>query len=137
MSLNNDFQKQNTIHKALDILKKQFNNRLRFEEKRPGIYQIMIPYYHEDGDMYDIFIEKNTETGLFKISDYAMTVMRLSYEFDIDTDNKDAIFKKIISENSLKEDDGLIYIEADENSLYPSLLQFAQGIGKVSTMHRI
>ena len=118
----------------LNILKKQFNDRIKFIEKRPGIYQIFMPFYHEDGDMYDIFIEQKNKNGTLRISDYAMTVMRLSNEYEIDTPNKEKIFCKIISENGLMENDGLIYIDTIKESLYPALLQLVQGIGKISNM---
>ena len=122
------------MEQFMNILKNQFNNRIHFSEKRPGIYQLLMPFYHEDGDMYDIFIERIGENGVFRISDYAMTVMRLSYEYEIDTPNKEKIYRKILTENGLKEDEGLIYIDAKEDSLYPALLQFIQGVGKVGNM---
>jgi len=122
------------MNEYLEILKTQFNDRIRFEEKRSGIYQLIAPFYHEDGDMLDIFIEKADDNGKVKISDHGMTIMRLSYEYDIDTPNKKRIFQKIISENQLAERDGRLYIETSCESLYPSVLQFAQGVGKVSNM---
>ena len=43
--------------KALDILRAQFGDFIRLEEKRPNIQQIFAPLYHEDGDMMDIFLD--------------------------------------------------------------------------------
>ena len=117
----------------LEILKKQFNNRIDFREKRPGIMQLYAPFYHEDGDMLDIFIEQRND-GTIMISDYGMTLMRLSYSYDLDTPNKEQIFERIIKENGLREQDGNIYLETSVNQLYNALFQFTQVIGKVSTM---
>jgi hypothetical protein len=118
----------------LDALRTQFNDRVSFQEKRPGVFQLIAPFYHEDGDMLDIFIEKAPGNGAIRITDHGMTVMRLSYEYDIDTPNKDRIFHRILSENQLLEQNGRILIDTDESSLYPAVLQFAQAVGKISNM---
>lgn len=120
------------IEQIITQLKDQFNGRLRVNEKRPGIYQLYLPLYHEDGDMIEIYLQH--ENGHWKISDYAMALMRLSYIYDVDTENKEKIFQKIIAENGLNEDNGNIYITASDEQLYPSILQFANGISKVSSM---
>ena len=43
----------------LTYIKSDFNGRVSIKEKRPGIYQILLPIYHEDGDMIDLFIKQN------------------------------------------------------------------------------
>ena len=103
-------------------------------EKRAGIFQLIAPFYHEDGDMLEIYLEKAGENGGIRISDHGMTIMRLSYEYDIDTPNKRRIFEKILTENQLSERDGRLYLEADLDVIYPSVLQFAQAVGKISNM---
>jgi hypothetical protein len=52
----------------------------------------------------------------------------------VDTGNKEKIFQKIISENGLNEENGNIFLTATDEALYPSLLQFASGISKISSM---
>jgi hypothetical protein len=119
----------------LDLLREQFNNQVAFRERRPGILQLIAPLYHEDGDMVDIFLElTNNGNNLVRISDHGMTLMRLSYAFELDTPNKERIFQQILSENSIKEENGNLFIEAKPESLYPSVLQFAQVVAKVSNM---
>ncbi len=119
----------------LDLLKTQFNNRISFKDKRPGIKQLYAPLYHEDGDMVDIFLESREGNGnSIRICDHAMTLMRLSYSFDVDTPNKERIFNKILSENQVCEDSGNLYIDASPENLYPAVLQFAQTVAKVSNM---
>lgn len=118
----------------LDLLKAQFNNRVDFREKRPGVLQLILPLYHEDGDMIDIFIETLNGNGIVRVSDYGMTLMRLSYSFDVDTPNKERIFSKIISENQVSEDNGKLYLDTKPESLYSAILQFAQTVAKVSNM---
>jgi len=118
----------------LDLLRAQFNNRVDFREKRPGVLQLIVPLYHEDGDMIDIFIETLNGNGIVRVSDYGMTLMRLSYSFDLDTPNKERIFSRIISENQVNEDNGKLYLDTKPESLYPAILQFAQTVAKVSNM---
>jgi len=121
----------------LGLLKEQFNNRISFREKRPGIIQLIAPFYHEDGDMLDIFIQESPEEkGKIRICDYGMSLMRLSYSYNIDTPNKTRIFQKIITENGLNEHNGNIYLDIDPSLLYVSVLQFAQTIAKVSSMRQ-
>lgn len=120
---------------ALAMLKEQFNNHIDFREKRKGINQLIGPFYHEDGDMMDIFItESPSETGKIRLCDYGLTLMHLSYDYDIDTSNKEAILDKIIYEQGFKRDDGNIYIDVSEDLLYQYIFQFSQTIAKVSSM---
>ncbi len=70
----------------------------------------------------------------WKLSDYAMTYMRLSYSYKVDTENKEKIFQKIISENGLSEENGNIFITTNDEGLYPAVLQFATGVSKISSM---
>ncbi len=120
---------------ALAILKEQFNNRIDFREKRNGINQLIGPFYHEDGDMMDIFItESPSEPGKIRLCDYGMTLMHLSYDYDIDTPNKENILDKIIYEQGFKRDNGNIYVDVNQDLLYQYVFQFSQTIAKVSSM---
>ena len=125
--------------KAIELLQCQFGDFVRLEEKRPNIQQVFAPLYHEDGDMMDIFLDLPKDADLsegrrIRISDHGMTLMRLSYTFDLDTPNKEKIFHRILSENGVSEENGELYLETDTESLYPALMQFSQAIGKVSNM---
>ena len=118
---------------SLDVLREQFNGRVELRERRPGVYQLIAPLYHEDGDMVDVYLEA-TGNGLIRVCDHAMTLMRLSYSFDLDTPNKEKIFQRILAENRVSEDRGNLFLDARRESLYPAVLQFAQALLKVSNM---
>lgn len=125
--------------KAIDLLRNQFGELVRLEEKRPNIQQIYAPLYHEDGDMIEVFLDLPKDADLsagnrIRLSDYGMTLMRLSYSFDLDTPNKKKIFQRILLENGVSEECGEIYMETEVESLYPTLMQFSQVIGKVCNM---
>ena len=81
----------------LDLLREQFNHHVAFRERRPGVLQLLAPLYHEDGDMMEIYLEpRNGGEERVRICDHGMTLMRLSYSFDLDTPNKERIFQKIL-----------------------------------------
>ena len=42
-----------------DCLRKSFANQFSLVKKRDGLYQLMIPVFHPDGDMFDIFLQIN------------------------------------------------------------------------------
>jgi len=76
----------------LDILNQQFNAQVSLQEKRAGVQQLYAPLFHEDGDMMDIYLDipRDFEANgkkTVRISDHGMTIMRLSYSFEIDTPN--------------------------------------------------
>ena len=119
----------------LDLLREQCHNQVSFRRKRPGILQLVAPLYHEDGDMVDIFFEPiNGGQDRIRICDHGMTLMRLSYNFDIDTPNKERILQRILSENHIVEEKGNLFLDSKPENLYPSVLQFAQAVAKVSNM---
>src|ERR1035437_5943613 len=105
---------------ALETLREQFNSHVALREKRPGVLQLVAPLFHEDGDMMDIFLDvpKNGGGGLanseqkIRVTDHGLTLMRLSYTFEIDTPNKEKIFHRILAENGVNEQNGELFVEA-------------------------
>jgi hypothetical protein len=120
---------------VLEDLKTGFNRHVSFYERRPGTFQVIAPLFHEDGDMVDIFLTLPKSPGdPFRISDHGMTLMRLSYSYQVDSPTKEKVLNRILSENGVSEYQGRFYIDASKEHLYPSLLQFAQTVAKVSNM---
>ena len=121
------------IENIINNLKSEFNDRISLKERRENIYQIFLPIYHEDGDMFEIFIQpgKNDE---IRICDLGMTLMRLSYSYEIDTPNKQKIFNQILSQNLVLFQDGNIFIDTPLEKIYSSIMQLSQVISKVSNM---
>jgi hypothetical protein len=123
------------INELVANLKGQYNNFFSIKEKRPNIFQIFAPLYHADGDMMDIFIDSTLQdAGKIRFSDFGMTLMRLSYTYNVDTPNKEKILKKILDEGHIQNENGNIFIEADKDNSYPALMQFAQTISKITNM---
>ena len=85
--------------------------------------------------MVDIFIDlPSSENAPLKISDHGMTLMRLSYSFEVDTPTKRKVLTRILSENGIEESRGRLSLETTREHLIPSLLQFAQTVAKVSNL---
>jgi len=118
-----------------DRLREQFHQRIEIIEKRSGIYQLLIPFYHEDGDMIEMYVNsEKSENGTIQLTDFGMSAMRLSYSYDVDTENKEKIFHKMLSENGLQEENGILILYTSSEMLYQSILQFAQGIATICSM---
>ncbi|MCL4555115.1 MAG: DUF1828 domain-containing protein [Actinobacteria bacterium] len=119
----------------LSLLKAQFNDRVDFRSRDERALQLVAPLYHEDGDMIDIFLEESlADPSRIRVSDYGMTLMRLSYSYDLNTPNKERLFQRILAENGVQFENGNIFLETSPTHLYPAILQFAQVVGKVSNM---
>ena len=114
-------------------IKKDFNGKFSIKKKRPDIYQLYLPIYHEDGDMVDLFIKQNDDNS-FELCDYGLTLQRLAYSYDIDTDNKESILLKILSENNLSEHDGNICLKTKTESLYSDIMHITQAFAKIGSM---
>ena len=69
-------------------------------ERRPGKYQLIVPILHEDGDMLDIYLQDSPLSDDYvRVCDYGLTLMRLSYTFDLTTDSQQRIFDSILVNN--------------------------------------
>lgn len=115
-----------------ETLMQQFNGRIRFEPVSSDLYQIKAPFYHEDGDMMDIFLHDNGET--FQICDFGASIMRLTYNFNIDTSNKEKIFNKILISNGVTNENGNIILPSSYDTFFNDLLQYQMAISKVSNL---
>ena len=117
-----------------DDLKQMFP-KIDFREKRTNLYKILIPFFYEDGDMYDIFLEESpNDSAMLRVCDYGLTLMKLSYDFDLNSDNKRQILDRIIIKNRCRIDDGNIYIDFYPNQFEAVMYQMIQVLSKVSNM---
>lgn len=116
----------------LESLKKMVGT-IDFREKRVGVYKVLAPFFYEDGDMYDIFIEELGQDRI-RISDYGLTLMKLSYTFDIDTKRKKEVLDTIIMQNRAKVDNGAICLDIYPHQFAVGISQFAQVVAKITNM---
>jgi len=121
------------MRQIIELLQSQCKQKIDLKEKRLGLWQVIIPFYHEDGDMVEVFISQIRD-NLFRISDQGLTLMRLSYSYDIDTPNKERIFNSIISSYNIQNENGNLYYDTELEHLFPALMQFIGVILKISNM---
>lgn len=76
-------------------LKEGGQRHTRTKEVRPNTYQIILPFYHSDWDVIEVFAQE--QWGKRYITDMWLTLMRLSYVTDIDTENKRKVYNDILS----------------------------------------
>lgn len=105
----------------------------QLREKRPGIFQLIAPIFHEDGDMVNIYLEQK-DNDTIKISDHGMSIMRLSYVFDIDSDNKRKILDDIILNRGARQEKGDIQLFVPGTDLFSGIMTFAQLVSEVCSM---
>ena len=106
-----------------------------FYERRNGKYQLIVPILHEDGDMVDIYFQDSPKgDGYIRICDFGMTLMRLSYTYDVNTDARQRIFDSILINNGINNDNGNLYLDTSVDMLYESIMQFAGCAQKVCNM---
>jgi len=119
----------------IDLLKKQlsqgFQKDVDLKLKRPNLYQVYNPFYYPDGDMVELFL-KEESSGEVVIEDLGITLMRLSYEFNVDTKNKRRVFQEIMSNYNIEENNGSLQIKTSKNELFSSVMQLINVIIKVS-----
>ena len=113
-----------------DLLKKSFFNKFFLKKRRENLYQLIVPIYHDDGDMFDMFVKYNSDDSL-TICDCGLTLMRLSYNCDIDKPKNKRIFSKIVEDNGAFDEDGNISILTSPDMLFENIMQFSQIINKV------
>jgi len=121
------------MDEILKNIESDFNNQALIKQKRPDIYQLYLPIFHEDGDMIDLFIipKGNSE---YTLCDFGLTLQRLSYSYDIDTENKEAIFQKILSENSLYEKKGNICLDTTVENTFSNIMHITHALAKIGSM---
>lgn len=115
-----------------DILAAAMNGKISFSEASPDSLRIMAPFFHEDGDMYDLFI--CDADGKLQICDFGMTLMRLSYKTDLDTDGKLKIFSKLVANNGVICDSGNLVMDTSYETFFTDLMQYQIAVSKVSNL---
>ncbi|WP_298704706.1 DUF1828 domain-containing protein [uncultured Veillonella sp.] len=125
----------NSISMIKAELQNSFAHQFDLIEKRPDIYQLLVPIYHPDGDMVEMFLDLRNKNQII-LMDYGMTLMRLSYTFDIDTDKKQQLLQQIIFQynGNIDYSTGIISTQCNINQLFNAIMQYSQLILKVLSL---
>jgi hypothetical protein len=101
-------------------------------ERRPGLFQINAPFYYEDGDMVELFVQA-TNDGRIRFCDEGLTYFKLSYDTEL-TEARERIIQQILTKNQVSEDEGSLQLETDLESILPQLFHYGQTLAKVSSV---
>ena len=72
------------MDRFLNLIKESFDGKIDIYPRREGLFQLILPVFYEDGDMVDVYIRQSPDNKeKIRISDCGMTLMRLSYTYDI------------------------------------------------------
>ena len=124
---------QTNIEELQNKLCNSFCAEIRVSKKDDNLIRIETPFYFPDGDPYQIYLTE-IATGGFRITDMGHTLMRLSYENDIDKMRKGAkgnLLQQIQIELGILEDDGEFYIESTANEIHFHIFKLGQAITKI------
>ena len=119
-----------TIH--TNRLSASIEGKIRFDQAAPSVLRVLVPIYHEDGDMYDIFLQETN--GKLILCDFGMTLTRLSYRADTDTEEATRRFAKIAANNGVTFDRGNLWMETSYENFFIDLMQYAVAVSKVSKL---
>lgn len=117
-----------------DSLRGAFGEHSELEQIQTNIYRLYAPFFHEDGDMFSIYLQTDNE-GI-TLRDFGNTLMRVSYTFDISTPKKQSVLQNIVKSNLGELDDGelLIRTSANHDDILEAIFQYAQLVSKVSNI---
>jgi hypothetical protein len=111
-------------------------------EQEDGLLLVSTPFAFSDGDAYSIYLQ-GLQTGGLRITDLGGTLMHLSYENNIGKlreGTRGKVFRQIVSELDLQEDDGEFFIDSPADRLGANIFHFGQAITRfhdLSFLNRI
>ncbi len=71
---------------------------------------------------------------MIRICDFGMTLMRLSYTYEISTPARQKILDNILINNGISNDDGNLHLDVPMDTIHEGLLQFAGCVQKICNM---
>ena len=75
--------------------------------------------------MVEIYLQDSPKgEGYIRICDFGLTLMRLSYTYEISTPTREQIFDSILINNGVGNEEGNLYLDAPLDKLSESILQF-------------
>jgi hypothetical protein len=107
-------------------------NLFRLQQNSGTRYQLIAPIFHEDGDMMSIFIEEDGDR--VRISDNGISLMRLSYTFDVHSDNKEKQLTSIVMAQNAENHDGDIVLTVPREEIYSGIMRYAQMVSQICNL---
>jgi hypothetical protein len=119
----------------LNLIKENFQGKIDIYPRREDLFQLILPVYHEDGDMVDVYIKVCSDNKeKIRILDCGMTLMKLSYTYDINSPSKENIFNTILNQSGIFNQDGELYLDTSAEFVYQNIMQFVGCQQKILNM---
>ncbi|WP_179996105.1 DUF1828 domain-containing protein [Acinetobacter sp. YH16051] len=122
------------INEVKQLLCNSFCRDIGFKETRNGAI-VSLPIFDMDGDAFSIYLSEIT--GGWRLSDGASTMMRLSYENDLDTLLKGSrfdLFNNYVAEANAEYDDGEFTMQIPADQLVMGLFEFTRLLNRISDL---
>ena len=119
-----------------DDLRKRLCDQLRAAvrvERRPdGALMLEADFEFPDGDRYPIYVSE--APGGVRLSDKGDTLMRISFDHDIDaflTGSRGLLIERILGEERVGREGGVFYVDAPVDGLADALGRYGRALARV------
>lgn len=102
-------------------------------ERADGSVLLRTPFQFPDGDGFSMYLQR-LPSGGFRLSDKGNTMMRLSYEQDVDKlreGTRGRILDQILNEMGVEDDRGEMFLDAPASRLGDSVFRFGQALTRL------
>lgn len=102
---------------------------------RDDMAVVSLPMSARDGDQLVAYLRRTP--GGWRVSDMGSTMMRLSYENDLDrllTGARAELFDTMLKESGLSEDDGDLFVDVPSDALSRGLFVLGQGLTRIEDL---
>lgn len=107
--------------------------------RRPnGKMMLRTGFQFPDGDRFPIHVSETATNGV-RLSDLGHTLMRVSYDHDVDSFLQGArgrLLESIVNESGIGLDGGVLYVECSPESLPEAIFRFGQTVTRVYELAR-
>ncbi len=119
----------------VEAVRAGFDGQVELYPRREGLWQLILPIYHEDGDMVDVFVSRSdADNRLIRIRDNGLTLMRLSYTFDVNTPTRERILDTLLANNGITLEEGEFFLDSKPEMIFQNVMQFIGFVQKVCSM---
>ncbi len=126
------------MSKSLNILKsirENISSEIEIISDGVDSYEVITPFYFDDGDMYTIRLEKSTFNNWY-FTDEGNTFMRLSYEMDVNNLTKEGrrfeIVNSVVNSLDIQNSDGELISNVQNEEYGKSLYNLIQCITRIN-----
>ena len=127
------------VNELQDSLRERLSEAVCVVQRPDGALMVRTPFTFPDGDRYPIHVSEAPSGGLC-LSDRGHTLMRMSYEHDIDSfvvGAQGKLLDRIMSESGLRWDGGAVCLDTRVEHLPEAIFTFGQALTRVHdlTLH--